>query len=33
MLGRRYNEQMLGGGGMTEGWQKDILRRARRGEG
>lgn len=29
--GCRYDEQLLEGKGVTEGWQKDILRRARRG--
>ncbi len=29
----RYNEQYMESEGVTEGWQKDILRRARRGGG
>lgn len=29
--GYRYDEQYMESEGVTEGWQKDILRRARRG--
>ncbi len=32
-LGCRYDEQYMESEGVTEGWQKDILRRARRGGG